>query len=59
MQSKCKTINENRSLEDTTHIRLILATDHPLFEFVFSILQQLVSERCIYKYNDRSAFFLI
>lgn len=61
MRSKCKTItrSENRSLEDVTYIHLILATYHPFLEFLSSILQQLVPEGRVYKYNDRSALFLI
>lgn len=61
MRSKCKTItrNENRSLEDVTYIRLILAINHSFLEFVSFALQQLVPEGCVYKYNDRSALFLI
>lgn len=61
VRSKCKTItrSKNRSLESVTYIRLILAINHSFFEFVSSILQQLVPEGCVYKYNDRSALFLI
>lgn len=61
MRAKCKTItrSENRSLEDVTYIHLILATYHPFLEFLSSILQQLVPEGRVYKYNDRSALFLI